>query len=66
MTLLGGAAAAWPLVVEAQQPKVSRLGWLTTAPAADVNPFLDANDRAGQASWVWRSSHYGSAPIFGR
>jgi putative ABC transport system substrate-binding protein len=49
ITLFGGAAAAWPLVVHAQQPKVSRLGWLTTAPAADVNPFLEAL-RAGLAA----------------
>jgi putative tryptophan/tyrosine transport system substrate-binding protein len=42
ITMLGGAAAAWPLVAEAQQPRISRLGWLTSAPASDVNPFLDA------------------------
>jgi putative ABC transport system substrate-binding protein len=46
---LVGAAAAWPLVAHAQQPKVSRLGWLTTAPATEVNPFLDAL-RAGLAA----------------
>lgn len=47
--MLGGAAAAWPLVAHAQRPKVSRLGWLTTAPSADVNPFLEAL-RAGLAA----------------
>jgi putative ABC transport system substrate-binding protein len=47
--VLGGAAAAWPLVAHAQQPKVSRIGWLTTAPSADVNPFLEAF-RAGLAA----------------
>jgi putative ABC transport system substrate-binding protein len=45
---LGGAATAWPLRAHAQQPKVARLGWLTTAPASDVNPFVDAL-RAGLA-----------------
>jgi putative ABC transport system substrate-binding protein len=40
--VLGGAATAWPLVARAQQPKVSRIGWLTTAPSAVVNPFLEA------------------------
>jgi putative tryptophan/tyrosine transport system substrate-binding protein len=49
ITLFGGAAATWPLVVHAQQPKISRLGWLTTAPAANVNPFLEAL-RAGLAA----------------
>jgi putative ABC transport system substrate-binding protein len=44
-----GGAAAWPLSAHAQQPKVLRLGWLTTAAAADVNPFLDAL-RAGLAA----------------
>jgi putative tryptophan/tyrosine transport system substrate-binding protein len=47
--VLGGAASAWPLVAHAQQPKVSRIGWLTTAPSADVNPFLEAF-RAGLAA----------------
>jgi putative tryptophan/tyrosine transport system substrate-binding protein len=49
ITFFGSAAAAWPLVAHAQQPKVSRLGWLTTAPAAEVNPFLEAL-RAGLAA----------------
>jgi putative ABC transport system substrate-binding protein len=49
VTLFGGAAVAWPLVAQAQRPKVARLGWLTTAPASDVNPFVDAL-RAGLAA----------------
>jgi len=49
LTFLGGATAAWPRVAHAQQPKIARLGWLTTAPAADVNPFLEAL-RAGLAA----------------
>lgn len=48
MTLLSGAVV-WPLVARAQQSKVSRIGWLTTAPSADVNPFLEAL-RAGLAA----------------
>ena len=47
--ILGGAAAGWPLSAGAQQPKVWRIGWLTTAPSADVNPFLEAL-RAGLAA----------------
>lgn len=42
ITLLGAAAATWPRASGAQHPRPSRIGWLTTAPAADVSPFLDA------------------------
>jgi putative ABC transport system substrate-binding protein len=42
-----GIAAAWPLAAGAV-PKTARIGWLTTASAADVSPFLDAL-RAGLA-----------------
>lgn len=49
ITLLGGTVAGWPLLARAQQPKVARIGWLTTAPSAVVNPFLDAL-RAGLAA----------------
>jgi ABC-type uncharacterized transport system substrate-binding protein len=40
---IGGlaATAAWPRVARAQ-PKLARIGWLTTASAADVNPFVAA------------------------
>jgi len=51
--LLGGTAAGWPLSARAQQPKIepkiARIGWLTTAPSAVVNPFLEAL-RAGLAA----------------
>src|ERR1700710_1122088 len=46
--LLGAAAAGWPLSARSQQPKVARIGWLTTAPSAAVNPFVKAL-RAGLA-----------------
>ena len=47
MTLIGGAAA-WPVAARAEPQKIARLGWITTAPAAQVNPFLAAL-RAGLA-----------------
>lgn len=47
--MLGAAAAMSPHTAWAQQPRKAHLGWLTTAPADDVNPFLDAL-RAGLAA----------------
>ncbi|MBI5323584.1 ABC transporter substrate-binding protein [Bradyrhizobium sp.] len=49
ITMLGSAAALWPVAAFAQQPRKRHLGWLTTAPAGDVSPFLDAL-RAGLAA----------------
>jgi ABC-type uncharacterized transport system substrate-binding protein len=47
--MLGAAAAMSPRAALAQQPRKAHLGWLTTAPAGDVSPFLDAL-RAGLAA----------------
>lgn len=40
--MLSGAAAMSPLAALAQPSRKAHLGWLTTAPAGDVSPFLDA------------------------
>src|SRR5262245_48205874 len=47
--MIAGAAAMSPLAALGQQSRKAHIGWLTTAPAGEVSPFLDAL-RAGLAA----------------
>jgi putative tryptophan/tyrosine transport system substrate-binding protein len=53
ITLLGGAAAAWPLAARAQQrERVRRIAWLGAGRAGEPSPYLDSL-RAGLREWGW-------------
>jgi hypothetical protein len=53
ITLLGGAAAAWPLATRAQQAKVFRIGFIGLS-AADPHIFATHSLRRTKANLIYR------------
>src|SRR5262249_56875355 len=53
ITLLGGAAAAWPCAVRAQQPAIPIVGWLSSGSAESSHDLQAAFHRGLQEmGWV--------------
>ena len=53
ITLLGGAAAAWPLVASAQQPgKLPTIGFLGAAPSIESQRVTAFEQRLRELGWI--------------
>jgi putative ABC transport system substrate-binding protein len=53
ITLLGGAAAAWPHAARAQQPKVPTTGFIVAArPAAERDRIAAFSHRLRELGWI--------------
>jgi putative ABC transport system substrate-binding protein len=74
ITLLGGAAAAWPRVARAQQPKVPVIGFVTSQSARDSRQAVAAFQRGlSEAAFIegqnvaieyrWAENHYDRIPV---
>jgi putative ABC transport system substrate-binding protein len=53
MTLLGGAAVAWPLAARAQQPPMPVIGWIHGGSPDTSVPFVSAfRDGLGETGFI--------------